>query len=93
MLRVVTGLNVGAVLYPIAKIPAVLLPAAAPAYDVKVAAVAAPTAQLEYVYLLRVVLPVVLPQPNAIAPNANIANVPSSAAVMLLLNALIGDGP
>jgi hypothetical protein len=73
---------------PIWKMPAVLLPAAAPACDAADDAVADATTQPEKVYLLRVV---VLEQ--ATAPNANIPSVASNAAVMLLLNALIGDGP
>jgi hypothetical protein len=36
---------------------------------------------------------VVDPELLAVLPNAKIANVPTSTAVMLLLNALIGDGP
>jgi hypothetical protein len=35
----------------------------------------------------------VVETPLAVLPNANIAKVPVSAAVMLLLNALIGEGP
>jgi hypothetical protein len=42
------------------------------------------------VYLLRVVVP---HGEAAVDPSANIPNVPSNTAVMLLLNALIGDGP
>jgi hypothetical protein len=76
---------------PSAKIPTVLFPAAAPHREVAVDAPPALTAQPEYVYLLRVVdaqKPL-----TPVPPNAKIPNVPSSAAVMLLLNALIGEGP
>jgi hypothetical protein len=70
---------------PKAKIPLVLLPAAAVPYELdEVAAVAALTAQVEYVYLSRVAVKL---------PSANIAKEPSADGVTLLLNALIGEGP
>jgi hypothetical protein len=61
--------------YPSAKIPTVLLPAAEPAVETAVDAVAAETTHPEYVYLLRVVVP--LP-PKLVGPNAKIANVSGS---------------
>jgi hypothetical protein len=67
----------------------VLFPAAEPTLDAAVAAPPALTTQPEYVYLSRVVVGEIA----ALSPSANIPNVPSTAAVMLLLNALIGDGP
>jgi hypothetical protein len=67
--------------------PTVLLPVAEPHEDAVVAAPPALTTSPEYVYLLRVVTR------EPVVPNANMPTVPSSTAVMLLLNALIGDGP
>ena len=74
---------------PSAKIPTVLLPVAEPLFEAAVAAPPAPTTQPEYVYLFRVVVAAL----EEFRPKANIPNVPSSTAVMLLLNALIGEGP
>jgi hypothetical protein len=61
LLRVVEAVG----LLPSAKIPTVLLPAAAPADEHAVDAVAGETVQSEYVYLLRVVEP---PLPSANIP-------------------------
>lgn len=56
---------------PRAKMPTVVLPAAEPKAEATVAAPPVVTAQLEYVYLLRVV------DAGDVHPNANIPNVPS----------------
>ena len=68
--------------------PLVLLPAAEPQNDAAVAAPPALTTSPEYVYLFRVTTPVPLALPSAKMPKT-----PSLVAVMLLLNALNGDGP
>jgi hypothetical protein len=58
--------------YPIANIPVVELPAADPPYEGTVDDVAAVLVSPEYVYLLRVVVPL---QPALVAPNAKIPTV------------------
>jgi hypothetical protein len=60
--------------FPNAKIPTVLLPAAEPPFETAVEAVADPTTQPAYVYLSRVVVATKL----ALLPSAKIANVPST---------------
>jgi hypothetical protein len=74
-------------LHPSAKIPAVLLPAAEPHLVATVAAVAEVTAQVEKVYLSRVVTLTV------VKPSAKMPNVPSNTGVTLLLEPLMGEGP
>ena len=70
---------------PIAKIPTVTVPAAAPPTEQTLDAVATALTSPEYVYLLRIVV--------AELPKANIANVPEGNGVALLLAALKADGP
>jgi hypothetical protein len=68
--------------------PTVQFPAAEPWAEAAVAALPPLTAQLEKVYLSRVVTRTV------VNPSANIPTVPGgSAGTTLLLNALMGDGP
>ncbi len=72
---------------PRAKIPTAAVPAAEPKQLAVLAAAPDDTTHPEYVYLSRVVL-----GPLAF-PKANIANVPETIGVALLLAALNADGP